>query len=173
MLSRYLFSHRRCLAEHLNDYLKTENIPCGSSISCGELSALRTLECFVVFFPPSPKETLLHFLRVGMWLGLLWGFWACSSHSPLVFDSMMCSSFNFTVHSSEISLKGNLTQSVLSEVWFVIHFGCCRSVIWLTFLHLHIVKKKNWCGLIKIKGRNVWNPWTFWVHRNFLEHAKA
>lgn len=126
----------------------------------------------VFFFPPSPKETLPHFLRLGMWLGLLWGFWACSSHSPLVFDSMIRSSFNFTVHSSEISLKGNLTQSVLSEVRFVIHFGCCQSVIWLTFLHLHIVKK-NWCGLIKIKGGNVWNPWTLWIHRNFLEHTKA
>lgn len=117
-----------------------------------------------VFFP-SPKETLPHFLRLGMWLGLLRGFWACSSHTPLVFDSMICSSFNFAVHSSEFSLKGKLTASVLSEVWFVIHFGC-RQNIWLTFCIC--MQLKNWCGLIKIKRRECMNPWIFWIHRKFL-----
>lgn len=59
---------------------------------------------------------------------------------PTCLWHMICSPFKFAVHSSKVSLKGTLTQSVFSEEWFLIH----SAKIYDLFLHLNLVKKLVW-----------------------------
>lgn len=138
---------------HLNNYLKAENIPRHIYLSWRAF-VLHALRLF-----PSPKETLPHFLRLGMWLGLL-------VRLSLQFTQPTClwqydsSSLTLPQFSAvRVSPKGQPNwESVLSEVCLLSTLAAAK--IWYDFLHLHVTEKIV-VSSSRSKGGCAWMPGTF------------
>lgn len=103
----------------------------------------------------SPKETLPHFLRLGVWLGSLRGFWACSSHSPLVF--VWC----VPLLTSQYTAVRSPLKATSLNLWFLkcgLLSTLAAAKIWYDWLFAFACSWKIGVALSRSKGGNIWIP---------------